>query len=145
MSLSDWHKAGWLTPHQQTRVEVRDLLAVADRDLRDSDVAGLSADTQLGLAYNAALQLATAALAASGYRAARDSKHFRTIESLALTIGLDPRNVRKFDAFRKKRNVSDYERAGTTSDGEAAEMKAFARELRGRVVDWLAQNHGELL
>jgi hypothetical protein len=131
--------------HQPTRDEVRALLAVADRDLRDSDVAGLSADTQLGLAYNAALQVATAALAASGYRAARESKHLRTIESLAFTIQLDRTDVRKFDAFRRKRNVSDYERAGATSDGEAVEMKAFARELRKRVAEWLVSNHSELL
>ena len=59
-----------MTKHQATADEIRELLAVADRDLHDSDVAGLSTDTQLGLAYNAALQVATAALAAEGYRAA---------------------------------------------------------------------------
>ena len=133
-----------MTKHQATADEIRELPAVADRDLHDSDVAGLSSDTRLGLAYNAALQVATAALAAEGYRAARDSKHLRTIESLALTIQLDGAVVRKFDAFRRKRNVSDYERAGTTSQREAVEMKAFAGELRRKVQVWLESNHGEL-
>jgi hypothetical protein len=145
VSLSDWHKIGWLTTHRPTRDEVRGLVTVADRDLRDSDVPGLSADTQLGLACNAALQAATAALAASGYRAPRESKHLRTIETLAFTIQLDPKEVRRFDAFRKKRNVSDYERAGATSDREAAEMKDFARDLLARVAQWLALNHRDLL
>lgn len=145
MSLSDWQKFGWLTTHQSTRDEIRALLAVADRDLHDSQVAGLSTDTQLGLAYNAALQVATSALAAAGYRASRDSKHLRTIESLAFTLQLDRADVRKLDAFRKKRNVSDYERAGATSAGEAAEMKVFARELRGRVEVWLQHHHSHLL
>lgn len=82
MSLSEWQTFGWLTTHQPTSDEIRALLAVADRDLRDSDVTGLSTDTQLGLAYNAALQIATAALAAPGFRAAREAKHYRTVESL---------------------------------------------------------------
>ena len=143
--MSNWQKFGWLTKHQATSEEIRALLAVADRDLHDSDVAGLSADTQLGLVYNAALQLATAALAAEGYRAARDSKHLRTIESLALTIQLDGADVRRFDAFRRKRNISDYERAGATSELEAAEMKTFARDLQNSVAAWLKSNHSELL
>jgi hypothetical protein len=117
------------------------LRAVAERDLRDSDVPGLSADTQLGLAYNAALQVATAALAASGFRAARESKHLRTIESLAFTMHLERAEIRRFDAFRKKRNVSDYERAGSTSQTEADEMKAFARELLRRFDGWLEKGH----
>ncbi len=43
----------------------------------------------MSIAYNAALQTATAALAAAGYRATRDSHHYRVIQSLAFTIGAD--------------------------------------------------------
>jgi hypothetical protein len=66
----------------------------------------------MSIAYNAALQASTAALAAAGYRASRDSHHFRVIESLALTIGADANLVATFDAYRKKRNISGYERVG---------------------------------
>ena len=45
---------------------MRDLLGVAERDLADCGVPGLSADWRLNISYNAALQLATAALAAAG-------------------------------------------------------------------------------
>jgi len=47
-------------------------LRLAERDLRECQAAGLSPDWRLAIAYNAALQSATAALAAAGYRAARD-------------------------------------------------------------------------
>jgi hypothetical protein len=94
VTLSDWQEFGWVTTHRPTRDEIHALLALADRDLRDSGVPGLSADTQLALAYNSALQVATAALAASGFRAAREAKHYRTVESLALTIGLDRPAIR---------------------------------------------------
>ena len=61
----------------------------------------------MSIAYNAALQAATAALAAAGYCASRDSHHFRVIESLALTIGVDANLVATFDAYRKKRISAD--------------------------------------
>jgi hypothetical protein len=85
MSLADWKAAGWLVDHEPSQDETRSLLGVIDRDLRDSAVALLSPDTQLGLAYNAALQVGTIALAAHGYRASRERKHYVTIQALALT------------------------------------------------------------
>jgi hypothetical protein len=50
MSLTDWKAAGWLVDHEPSQDETRSLLGVIDRDLRDSAVAVLSPDTQLGLA-----------------------------------------------------------------------------------------------
>jgi len=81
------------------------LLGIADRDIADSRAKGISTDTRLGLAYNAAL-------AATGYRAGRESHHYRAIQSLASTIGASTDLIDQLDSFRKKRNVSDYERAG---------------------------------
>ncbi|KPK80204.1 MAG: hypothetical protein AMJ81_12350, partial [Phycisphaerae bacterium SM23_33] len=88
MSLEDWRSSGWLSSHQSSAREVVELLALADRDLRDCQAAGLSADWKFNIAYNALLQAATAALAA-GYRASRESHHYRVLQSLALTVGLD--------------------------------------------------------
>src|SRR6266571_4964891 len=83
MSLTNWQAAGWLVEHKATPEEIRDLFAVAERDLKDSAVTGISSDTQLGLAYNVALQVSTAALAAAGYRAAREKKHYVTLQCKA--------------------------------------------------------------
>jgi hypothetical protein len=44
MSLSDWERNGWLTKHQTSPNEIRDLLQVVERDLADSASKGLSAD-----------------------------------------------------------------------------------------------------
>ena len=86
MSLKIWLSNGWLKEHQPNSQEITELLAAADRDLSDSRTPGLSPDWQLNIAYNAALQIATAALAASGYRAVREAHHYRTIKSLCYTI-----------------------------------------------------------
>lgn len=99
----------------------------------------------MSIAHNAALQLATAALAASGYRAVRDGYHARVLESLELTIGAETRLVRQLDSFRRKRNQTAYELAGLASSTEADEMAALAVELRRLVVAWLKESHPDLV
>ena len=145
MSLIDWLKAGWLKEHKTTPEEIADLLHISDRDLKDCEAGGLSADWKLNIAYNAALQAATAALAASGYRAAREAHHYRVIQSLNHTVGTDSELVQQFDRFRKKRNIGGYERAGIVSDQEAEEMKFLAHRLRNEVGDWIKKNHQECI
>lgn len=145
MSLAERERNGWLTAHRTSGNEIRDLLAVVGRDLADSDARGLSADWRMNIAYNAALQAATAALAAAGYRASRDQHHYRVIQSLRETLRIDVQTVNTFDAFRKKRNVTGYERVGLVSDADAGAMRALAVGLRDDVVAWLEKNHPDLL
>ena len=121
MSLEDWLNNSWLVKHESSREEISNLFGLADRDLKDAQTSGLSPDWRMNIAYNAALQMATAALAANGYRASRDSHHYRVIQSLAFTIQADRNFVFRFDQFRKKRNLGGYEQAGLVSDQEADE------------------------
>lgn len=44
MSLQEWQLNGWLVPHKTSAREIKDLLALADRDLKDCQSAGLSVD-----------------------------------------------------------------------------------------------------
>ena len=145
MTLQRWLLNEWLTPHKTSRQEISDLFAVADRDLSDCQSPGLSPDWKLNIAYNAALQTATAALAAAGYRAVREAHHYRIIQSLAYTIGAPAGLVAQVDQFRKKRNSGEYERAGMTSDQEAKEMFLLATKIRSDVEVWLRKAHPELL
>jgi len=108
MSLKDWLLNGWLVEHKTSPQEIAELIAIADRDLIDCQLPGLSPDRKLNTAYNAALQIAKAALAAKGYRAGREAHHFWTIQSLGLTLEYDKKLLEKLDGFRKKRNISDY-------------------------------------
>jgi hypothetical protein len=137
VSLSDWLQFGWLKEHKTSEQEIADLLAIADRDLRACKTPGLIPDWRFNIAYNAALQLATAALAAAGFQAERTNHHYRVIHSLEFTLGKDAATIRKLDVFRKKRNITDYERADTISDREADEMRKLAEALRADVAAWL--------
>jgi hypothetical protein len=118
---------------------------LVERDLHDCRASELSSDWRFNIAYNAALQSATAALAAAGYRATRDAHHFRVIQSLSLTLGAAPGTIRQLDAFRKKRNLTSYEVGGRISDQEAKEMAALAEKLREEVQRWIKANHPSLL
>jgi hypothetical protein len=120
-------------------------LTVIDRDLKDCQSEGLSPDWQLAIAYNAVPQVALAGLAAEGYRVARGSHHFRTVQSLAFTLGCDQAFIAQLDAFRKKRNISDYERAGSVSSREAVEMQELTCSLREELAQWLRRGHPALL
>ena len=145
MSLATWASNGWLVSHQPSRQEINDLLGLAQRDLTDARTAGLSADWRFNIAYNATLQSATAALAAAGYRAAREAHHFRILQSLQFTIGADRKTLSQLDQFRKKRNIGGYERAGGVSELEVSEMLALARRVHEEVITWLRGNRPELL
>lgn len=146
MSLDDWYKYGWVRPHVASVSQTMELLAVADRDLDDCLSEGLSEDWQFGIAYNAALQLARTALYASGYDTQKgDSHHFRAIDSLQFTIGLDNDTIDQFQTFRKKRSTGVYEAVGRISENDARQMMELAHRLRDRVVKFLAKDHPELL
>ncbi len=83
MSLADWERNGWLTAHRSSAREIRELLRVVERDLADSAAEGLSADWRLSIAYNSALQAATAASDPYGFASAASSSRaeelYRTI------------------------------------------------------------------
>jgi len=145
MSFEDWVKNSWLDPHQSSREEIGNLLGIVERDLKDSQSKDVSNDWRFAIAYNAGLQAATAALAAAGYRASRDSHHYRVIQSLSLTLGKSAAFIRSFDAFRKKRNVSNYDIGGGVSDRELQEMTAIAESLHQEVESWIRAKHASLL
>src|SRR6266850_6729824 len=130
MSFGDWVNNGWLVAHKSSKQEIGNLLGIVARDLKDSQAKDVSDDWRFAIAYNAALQAVTAALAAAGYRASRENHHYRVIQSLELTLGKDAKFIRAFDAFRKKRNVSSYDIGGGISNGEVEEMIAIAKALQ---------------
>src|SRR5262249_41206052 len=144
MSFQTWVDYGWLKVHRSSAEEIGNLFGIIDRDLKDCQLVGLSPDARLERAYNAALQCATVALFASGYRASSRDNHYKVIESLELTLR-DAEIKHKLDRFRAKRNKLNYEMAGAVSDREVEEMVSLARELRPRVRAWLEQNHPKLV
>ena len=144
MTLEQWAENGWLRPHQTSAKEIRDLLNIVDRDLKDAG-GGISTDWQFGIGYNAALKLCTVLLYSSGYRAERNLQHYRTLQALPLILGAEKKNDALFlDRCRAKRNTVEYEYVGAVTETETKELLTFVRELKSDVLDWLSKNHPEL-
>jgi len=139
MSLNDWEKNGWLKVHQTSREEIQNLLRIVKRDLKDSQVKGLTEDWRFAIAYNAALQLCTIALYCMGYKPGKgQSEHYRVIQSLILTLGSDYVQIRDYlNNCRSKRNISDYDMAGTISTAEVTELVETTDDLFNHLSKWL--------
>lgn len=143
--MQKWVEYGWLRPHQSSRAEIADLMAIVDRDLESARIERLSPDWRFGIAYNAALKLCTILLHASGYRAGRELQHKRTLDSLPLILGEDrKKDARYLDSCRIKRHKVEYETAGGATDADADELIEFVSALRADVPAWLRSNHPEL-
>ena len=146
MTLPKWAEYGWLRTHAPSRQEIADLLAIVDRDISDATSGGISTDWQFGIAYNAVLKLCTILLHAEGYRASQGLQHYRTIQALPLILGANRQEDADYlDTCRAKRNTVEYDRIGATSESEALELIAFAREFRSEVIQWLMKSHPGLL
>jgi len=145
VSLEDWLNKGRLKQHKTSQNEIKQLLDVFVRDTADAESNTISIDRRFATAYNAALMASTAALAASGYRAAGKGHHYWTIQSLAFTLKMDTDTIEEFNRFRRKRNTVDYERIGSVSQREVLEMLELAKNIRDKLEVWLMQNHPELV
>lgn len=146
MSLDNLARIGQLKAHAPNAAETLRLLASAERNLKDANVAGISDETRFNLGYNAIMQCALVALMASGYRPATSmpGHHQTMIQSLPLTLGVSNDEWLVLDALRKKRNVNDY--AGDLIDPESVRVcNARAAALLATTRQWLKQHHPQLL
>lgn len=145
MSLEQWARNGWLRKHRTSAREIADLLAIVDRDIKDAEAGGISADWKFGIAYNAALKLCTILLHASGFRAEKALAHYRTLQALPLVLGeLRKPDADYLDTCRIKRNVVEYSHAGAATEVDASELVEFVKALRKDVLAWLRRSHPDI-
>lgn len=150
MNLESWERNGWLEKHRTSKQEIQELLSVVERELIYSEaMAGgveQGEEGEFNHAYEAARTLAKIALTACGYTTSRQQlSHYRVVESLKLTIGLDTSKVQYLQNCRTLRSKSLYDRAGTVSKRDAGELFKFARGLKEIVLNWLKACHPELI
>jgi hypothetical protein len=126
-------------------IELKRLLAVADREVSDAGVEGLSADGKFEHSYNAALTLATIVIRAHGERVHGTDHHRLSFERFAQL--LDGRWSNLADYFqhcRRRRNTTVYDMSGSVSEAEAAELASTTRALRVEVRAWLKEAKRDL-
>lgn len=146
MTLANLLKIGRLKTHMPNGAEIRRLLAAAARNLDDARIDAVSDETRFDAAYKAIMQMALAAMLASGYRpsTSEPGHHQTMIQSLPLTVGLASDAWVVIDALRRKRNAADY--LGDPVEAEAlAECVKQAEHVYGAVYAWLRERHPGLL
>jgi uncharacterized protein (UPF0332 family) len=145
-SLPKWLNEGRLQRHQTSATEIADLFQEVDRDLADAAVKKISADRRFATAYNAALQMATVVLYASGYRAGKSGHHWVTFKVLPEVMGPEAQDrADYFNSCRSTRHVTDYDRAGVVSEAAADEILKEAKGFKEQVIEWLKAKHPYLL
>jgi len=147
MSLQQWLENAWIIPIEPSAQVVGDLLAIADREIRDASLEGMSPDGRFDHAYDAIRSLCEVALHSCGYTVPKGGrKHERAIESLKFTFGNEwAEDVDFFDRCRRRRHQSIYERAGVAQPRDADDLLGAAKRLREEVREWLKRNHPNLV
>jgi len=134
-----------LVAFKARREDIQRLLLAAERNLNDSAITAISDENRFDAAYKCVMQCSMAALQANGYRTStsQPGHHQTAIQTLPLTVGLDPKVVVVLDGLRKQRNINDY--AGDPISPTAVdECIKQAQALLKHVCAWLAKNHPEL-
>lgn len=145
MSLEKWAEYGWLKAEPTSRDEIKSLMTIVDRDLKDANVAAISEDRRFEAAFSAARTSANIALRASGYRTTSQAgHHIRTIESLEFTIKADSKLIQKLKTLSKKRNATSYDAAGSVSKQELELAIKTAAEVQREAYAWLERNYPQL-
>lgn len=146
MTLDQWAENKWLVVHKTSPGEIANLLDIVARDLKDASEGGMSMDWCFGIAYNAALKLCTILLYAKGYRSARQSNHYYTINAIPHIIGDSyKKDAQYLDRCRVRRNKVEYDAVGLVTKADAKELISFVKDFRQVVIEWLKRQHPELL
>ena len=108
-------------PHRATPDEIKQLLGLADRDIRMArKVMAEDWDWAFSIAYNAVLQAARAYMYSQGFRPASDQGHRNAFAFMREALGDEFASlVGYFDRMRTKRNQAIYDVAGLITHEEA--------------------------
>ena len=147
MTLEQWLDNSWLTKIKPSAYQVRNLLALAEREMADASLDGISDDGKFDHGYSAVRSLCQAALHAAGFDVPKGGRqHERVIESVRFTLGDDwAADADFFDQCRRMRHKTLYEGTGIASPKDASDLLSAAKKLRRAVDAWLKKNHPKLL
>lgn len=137
-------KAGRIKEYSAKKVEIQQLLKVAQRDLRAS-TRNLDNDPEwaFSMAYNAMLQVSRGLMMNEGYRPRGGNQHATVVEFIKERLGDEFTSQSFFfDQMRRKTNRIIYEISGLVSKREAADALALAKEFVKKIEEIINQQPG---
>lgn len=131
MSLEDLANQGKIKPIKSSKHEIKEILSLADRDLRMAEfVINQDMDWAFSISYNAALQASRAYMYSKGYRASGSEAHKNTFEFMKIVIGKEYEElIGFFDRMRPKRNMAIYDTVGLITETEVRELLKRSKEF----------------
>jgi hypothetical protein len=138
MNIDDFIARGILVKQDSSEEEINDLLKIVERDFNDSAQTEISYDWQFGIAYNAALKLATILVRALGYRVKGQGHHMHTFAMIPFILGEHKKDDSEYlDSCRRKRNTVEYDCVGGATKADVAELREFTYDFQQEVIFWL--------
>lgn len=128
--LNNLVKVGQLKLEPPDQNQFNGMLKSAKTRLKDSEVKGLSEESQFSLAYSAAHLLAVAAMRWHGYRS---DNRYLVFQCLQHTVGLENAKWRVLDKCHKQRNIAEYEGHLEITPQLLQELIEITQELLERV------------
>lgn len=147
MSLELWKSNNWLRETKPTRTEIAKLFAVVDREIKDASIHELSIDGRFMHAYDAALNLCTIALRASGYEVTKGHGHHkRTIEALPHCMGKEFSVLAdRIEIASRQRGQAMYDRTDVVQEEDASDLLQAAVQLRESVIEWIKRTNPSIV
>jgi len=135
---------GW--SEDQARQRIGTLLLLAERELADSGVAGLSLDGRYEHAYAAVRAWGEAAMAAEGYRPTTGTGQHHVVFAFLRVVSTAQwaAEAEYFDACRQRRNAAAYHGAEVVTETELDDLVAEARRFGEALRQWLSAQHPTL-
>lgn len=125
--LDNLVKINQLKVEPPDKKEFEGMLRAGDTKLKDSQIPGLSEDSQFSLAYSAAHAFALAALRWHGYRS--DSRYL-VFQCLGHTLGLSKAKWRVLDQCHNARNLAEYEGHLEINPQLLRELVSISKEIQ---------------
>ncbi len=137
MTFQPLERAGLIERCRIPKAEIRDLLELAQRDVKTArKLMNIDLDWALIAAYNAALQAGLAMMYGKGYRPKGTDRHKTVIRFLRASLKPSfKQKIDRLDRIRKKRHQAVYRLAGAISEREARGTIEFAEEFVGTVAN----------
>ena len=133
MNFESLVSQGKIKPIKSSKQEIREILSLADRDLKMAEfVISQDWDWAFSISYNAALQASRGFMYARGYRASSHEAHKNTFAFMKIALGKECEElIGFFDRMRPKRNRAIYDTVGLITETEVKELLKKSREFVG--------------
>lgn len=124
MSYQRLLKEGKIKTHRATKEEIKDILEVADRDLKFAkETMAHNWDWAFAIAYNAVLSASRAYMHQEGFRPTASESHKTVWRFMLIAMQKEHHDrIHFFNRMRVKRNKNLYDQVGLISETEGKQI-----------------------